>query len=182
MTELVLTAVGPDRPGLVDELSGALLGAGANVADSRMINLRGQFAMIVMIEVGESNDIDAVRRNLAAAGNDIGLSVTLAPHIAGLTRDDDDGAAPGQGVPYRLKTSAMDQPGMVHRITHELHSYGVNIEELQTRLQPGSYSGTPLFSMEMCMTVPGTVSIHKLREKVEKLCESLNCDVEIHSV
>ena len=33
---LVLTAVGPDRPGLVSEISSMVHGAGANLEDSRM--------------------------------------------------------------------------------------------------------------------------------------------------
>ena len=31
--ELIITAVGPDRPGLVDQMSGLLLGAGGNIAE-----------------------------------------------------------------------------------------------------------------------------------------------------
>ena len=48
MSAWVITAVGPDRPGLVQTLTSALLEASGNVADSRMINLRGQFALILL--------------------------------------------------------------------------------------------------------------------------------------
>jgi glycine cleavage system transcriptional repressor len=43
----ILTATGPDRPGLVDEVSQFLFECGANIEDSRMVNLRGHFAMVV---------------------------------------------------------------------------------------------------------------------------------------
>ncbi|MCX5660327.1 MAG: hypothetical protein NTW19_11480 [Planctomycetota bacterium] len=171
MAEIVITAVGPDRPGLVNELSGFLLEAGANIADSRMVNLRGQFAVLLLIE---ANDAEAqnIRHGVVAAGSKIGLHVTLGP-------DAPPAGRAGGGVPFRLRTYAMDQPGIVHRLTHLLHRRGVNIEELQTRLQPGSYTGTPLFTMEMRLTVPTGVAVKQLRTELEELCGSLNCDVDL---
>ncbi len=46
---LVLTAVGPDRPGLVSEISSLVLAAGANLEDSRMAILGGEFALLVLV-------------------------------------------------------------------------------------------------------------------------------------
>jgi glycine cleavage system transcriptional repressor len=40
MPQMIITAVGPDRPGIVGELTGELHSAGANILDSRMVNLR----------------------------------------------------------------------------------------------------------------------------------------------
>lgn len=171
MAEIVITAVGPDRPGLVNDLSGYLLDAGGNIADSRMVNLRGQFAVLLLVE---ANDAEAanIRRGVVAAGARFGLHVTLGPDAPPAGRLD-------SGVPFRLRTYAMDQPGIVHRLTHLLHRRGVNIEELQTRLQPGSYTGTPLFTMEMRLTVPTSVPVKQLRTELEELCGSLNCDVDL---
>lgn len=49
MTHAILTAIGADRPGLVDEVSEFIFARGGNIEDSRMVNLRGQFAMMVLI-------------------------------------------------------------------------------------------------------------------------------------
>ncbi len=50
---LVLTAVGPDRPGLVSEISSMVLSAGANLEDSRMAILGGEFALLVLVSGDE---------------------------------------------------------------------------------------------------------------------------------
>jgi len=171
MPQLVLTAIGLDRPGLVDQLSKFLLDAGGNVADARMVNLRGQFAVLMLVDA-EDTAVAAIRRDAGAAGQRIGLSISLVDQ-AGVRH------APPAGIPYRLKTYAMDQPGIVHRITHVLHRQRVNIEELQTRLEAGAYSGTPLFTMELRLTVPTDVSINALRRELESLCEALNCDLDL---
>src|SRR5437660_12874039 len=49
MTYAIFTAIGSDRPGLVDQVSQFLFDRGGNIQDSRMGNLRGQFAMIVPV-------------------------------------------------------------------------------------------------------------------------------------
>ena len=172
MKQLVITAVGPDRPGLVDELTGYIEDAGGNLADSRMMNLRGQFALIVQVEAKDKATGRAIADGAPAAGEKIGLHVSAVP-------DEDGHAEAPTGLVFLVRTYAMDQPGIVHRITHLLHGCGVNIEELQTRLEPGSYDGAPKFAMELCMTAPTGLSIKSLRRQLEELCDSLNCNLEI---
>ena len=171
--ELVITAVGPDRPGIASDFTGQVHAAGANLADTRMVNLRGQFALIALVE-GTSAVLDDVKKRLTEAGPRIGLAIgfsTPAPREA----------APAQreGVPFRLKTYSIDQPGIVHRITSYLREHGVNVEELVTRLESAPFMGTPVFTMEIVMLVPKNVSVKGLRHALEELGDQLNCDVDI---
>ena len=84
-----------------------------------------------------------------------------------------------EGVPFRLKTYSMDQPGIVHRITSYLREHAVNVEELVTRLESAPFMGTPVFTMEILMLVPKNVSVKALRHALEALGDELNCDVDI---
>jgi glycine cleavage system transcriptional repressor len=176
MQELVITAVGPDRPGLIGKLTAPLFEAGVNVADSRMVNLRGQFAVILLAEVPERT-LDTVQEKLLTVAESLGLGLTFRGNQA-----QEDKWPTTVGVPYRLRTYAMDQPGLVHRITDLLQRHAINVEELETRSHPRPETGAPLFSMELLMTVPGTVPVKKLRTELESLCDELNCDVEIQPV
>ncbi|MGD0769134.1 MAG: ACT domain-containing protein [Tepidisphaeraceae bacterium] len=54
MSQLIITAVGPDRPGIVGELTAHLHAGGANILDSRMVNLRGEFAMLILLEAADA--------------------------------------------------------------------------------------------------------------------------------
>jgi glycine cleavage system transcriptional repressor len=173
MQELVITAIGPDRPGLVGKLTAPLYEAAANVADSRMVNLRGQFAVILLAEVPEKR-VEAIQEQLLGVAESLGLTLTFRGHEA-----QEDKWPTTVGVPFRLRTYAMDQPGLVHRITDLLQRYGINVEELETRSQPRPETGAPLFSMELLMTVPSTVQIKNVRNELETLCDELNCDVDL---
>ncbi|MEX0774639.1 MAG: ACT domain-containing protein [Phycisphaeraceae bacterium] len=170
MPELIITAVGPDRPGLVGELTGRVHAQHGNIADSRMVNLRGQFAIIMLVQ-GDAEALTSIQTDLAAASADMGLTVTVTPQTA-----------PRQsvkGVPYRLKTYSMDQPGIVHRVSDLLRAHGVNIEEAQTRLESAPFAGEPLFTMDMRLTVPAKTPVRQLRSELEQLCDQLNCDVDL---
>jgi len=172
MTQYIISAVGPDRPGLVGELTGHLHSAGANLLDSRMVNLRGQFALVLLMECPESVAA-AVSRSLPQAAEKLGLRLDLTPHVLA------EGVEAVHGIPMRLKTYSLDQPGIVHRVTHLLQAHGVNIEELTTRQESAAFAGTPLFLMEIRMTVPPGVAVRKLRAELESLCDQLNCDVDL---
>lgn len=170
MSQLVITAVGPDKPGLVGELSGHLHAAGANILDSRMVNLRGQFAVIVLVEA-DDGPLAQLRDSLPAAGKTMGLAISTT------------GAAAAKpvvsGVPYKLKTYSMDQPGIVHRVTEVLRKHGVNIEDLSARQESAAFAGTPLFILEMHVTVPANVAVRGLRNELETACAAMNCDLDM---
>src|SRR5438105_10988345 len=170
MAQLIITAVGPDRPGIVGELTGHLHSAGGNILDSRMVNLRGQFAIVLLIEIPE-DAAARITRDLPGCGRQIGLSLA----ITGQT------TAPKhlQGLSYRLKTYSSDQPGIVARLTNLLRTHGVNIEELSAWQENAAFAGTPIFLTEMRLTVPPTVPLRKLRSDLETLCNELNCDVDL---
>ena len=68
-THLVLTVIGPDRPGLVSALSNTIAAGGGNWLDSRMANLAGQFAGILLLDV-ESDRADGLQSRAPAAGRD----------------------------------------------------------------------------------------------------------------
>jgi glycine cleavage system transcriptional repressor len=172
MAQLILTAVGNDRPGLVGELTGHLHSAGANILDTRMVNLRGRFAVLILLEAPE---LEPIKRNFPAAADRMGLSVHMTEHGVGKGGP----PKPGGGMPFRLKTYSLDQPGLVHRVTEVLRDYGVNIEDLTARQESTAFAGESLFIMDLKLTVPATAAIRKLRADLESVCEKVNADLDL---
>ena len=197
MAELVITAVGSDRPGLVGKLTGRLMQMKVNIADSRMVNLRGRFAILLLVEADDTA-LETLRLELPAIGEEVGLQIessSQTKHLLGNTAVNQEehpsrttqtqksvipvsAGVSLSGVPYRLRTYSLDQPGIVHRVTNLLYQHGVNIEELATRLESAPFAGTPLFTMDIRVTVPVAVSIKQLRQELETLCDTLNCDLD----
>lgn len=171
MAQLIITAVGPDRPGIVGELTAHLHGRGANLLDSRMVNLRGQFAMIILFEAGE-DAAKALSRDLVDVGRGMGLALSVTPQDAAAK-------STAEGLRFKLKTYSLDQPGIVAKLSGVLREHGVNIEELSAWQESAAFAGSPIFMTEMQLTVPPGVPVRQLRGELESLCNQLNCDVDL---
>lgn len=174
MSQLIITALGNDRPGLVAELTRAIHELGANLADSRMVNLRGHFAMLVLVD-GPEATLLKLRGALEGRRAELGLHL----EVRSVTPAEKTSRA---SVPYRLKSYSMDQPGIVAKITDVLRLHAVNIEELETRVESAPFAGTPLFLLEAVITVPTGVSVRKLRDELAMLGDSIGCDIDLDAV
>src|SRR4029453_8195453 len=141
MVQLVITAIGPDRPGIVGELTAHLHAVGGNILDSRMVNLRGEFAIMILLEVADAAAAKKLAGELPGVGSKMNLQLSVTPQEAAPRGRD--------GIPYRLKTYSMDQPGIVARLTGVLRGLGVNIEELTARQESAAFAGSPLFVTEI---------------------------------
>lgn len=167
----VLTAVGDDHPGLVDEVTRYITERGGNVEDSRMVNLRGQFAMMLLI-AGDDRAMSRLQDDLGALRGESGLHAELRPAHAGT-------APPVPALPFRLNTWAMDHPGLMQSVSHLLGQMGVNIESADSSLRPAPYTNAPLFEMELVVSVPQTTPVADLREALGGLCDEMNIDWQL---
>jgi glycine cleavage system transcriptional repressor len=164
----VLTAIGADRPGLVDEVSRFIVERGGNLEDSRMVNLHGQFAMMILV-AGPEETMVRMRDELSE------LERVSAVHAQIVAADAERGGV-AAALPFRLQTWAMDHPGLLQAVSHLLSSMGANIESVQTSLQGAPMTGTPVFSMEIIVSVPATAAIAELRTALGRLCDDQNMD------
>ena len=170
MAQLIISAVGPDRPGIVGELTGHLHSIGGNILDSRMVNFRGEFALMVLLELPDAAAAQ-LSKELPRLGESMRLSLSLTPQ--------EQRPPAVAGLRYQLKTYSMDQPGIVAKLTNLLRQHGVNIEDLVAHQESAAFAGSPLFTTEIQMTVPPSVPLRKLRDELEALCNELNCDVDL---
>jgi glycine cleavage system transcriptional repressor len=163
----VISALGNDRPGIVNQLSKTILDCGCNIENSRMTVLGGEFAVILMVS-GHWGAITRLERQLTVVGEKLGLTI-LARHT-----ELRDGAK--DMLPYTVDVVAMDHPGIVHDVADFFASREVNIEEMSTWIYPAAHTGTPMFSLNMTLSIPGGIHIGRLRDEFTAFCDNLNLD------
>ena len=164
---LVITAIGPDQPGIVEAISEAGRRAGANWAGSRMANLAGQFAGIVHFEVAETQvpKLEEALRALEARG----LRIAIARGQA---------ATPTQRARLvHLDLVGHDRPGIVHELSENLASRGVSIEELHTQVTSAAMSGGSLFKVRARLAVPPSLRDDELKRALESLANEMMVEV-----
>jgi methionyl-tRNA formyltransferase len=169
-TSLVVTAIGADRPGIVNMLSERARGFGANWAGSRMASLGSQFAGMVHFDVAQRNAdaLTTALRGLEASG----LRVVIA-------RSDAAPVAPGQRR-VSLELSGPDRPGIVQDLSADLSARGISIEELITDVaRVGATAASHQFTVKAILAVPEALSIDSLRTLLESLAESMMVDIAL---
>lgn len=172
---LVLSGLGPDRPGLVAEVTEYLTTRGANVEDSRMAVLGGEFGVLVLVS-GEPAEIEAIERDRARLGEKTGLELLLRR-----TKSPEDHRR-AASVPCLVTAEALDHEGIVHAVSRALHGAGVNIISLETSAYEAPVTGSPLFRMEARVDLPPMVTVGKLRKAMDVVAEAENLDIEVRSL
>jgi len=167
---LVISALGKDRPGIVNQLSRAILDAGCNIEDSRMTVLGGEFALMLLVS-GVWNAIAKLESQAKALEKKLELTV--------VTHATETRAVKTAMVPYIVDVVSMDHPGIVHEIAEFFSTRNINIEDLSTWTYAAAHTGTPMFSMNMTISVPAAVNIGQLRDEFTRFCDSLNLDASI---
>jgi glycine cleavage system regulatory protein len=172
-TTLIVSVIGPDRPGLIEQLSSVIVAASGNWEGSRMIRLAGQFSGMVQVVIAEES-IPAFHEALAVLES-AGLQTRV--HRAS---DDDTSAATGQAL--ALEVVGQDRQGIVSAISGTLARLGVNVIELATDCSQAPWSGERLFKTNAKLVVPTGLDSDTLREQIESIAPDLMVEVKSEPV
>jgi len=168
-SDLVLTLIGPDRPGLVEEVASVVSGEGGNWLESRMAHLAGKFAGILRVEV-PTTQRDRLEKALAALESK-GLRI-----VVGASAESPAGE-PRQTM--NLELVGLDRPGLVREVSRLLASQAINVEELSTDRSSAPMSAEPIFRAVARVNVPAGVNVVELRQSLERLAGDLMVEIQL---
>ncbi len=124
--KLLLTVVGRDRPGIIEEITRCVVRHSGNVEESRSTRLSGQFAAFLLVSV----PAEAMERFLEAIAGQDGDDLSVSSRLLS-----DPGAGPSGLVPYILEVDGADHEGIIHQVASLLAPKGINIAEMRTSEQ-----------------------------------------------
>ena len=171
--QLVISAVGKDSPGIVDNLSRRLLDSGCNIVDSRMTVLGGEFAILLLID-GNWNNIAKLESLIPSLEKRLDMTIISRRTEPRQTRRD--------LLPYGIEVVSLDQPGIVHNLARFFSSRNINIQEMATTSYSAAHTGTPMFSVNITVDIPADMQISALREEFMDFCDQLNLDAVMEPV
>jgi glycine cleavage system transcriptional repressor len=164
MHELTITAIGRDRPGIVAGVTKVLFELGCNLADCSMTLLRGQFAMIMLLEAPDEVGTEDLNQALRKPGDEFDLSIVV--------REASSDAGPPPVRPYVVSVYGADHPGIVYRITSELASRGVNVTDLLSRI-----AGEGIYMMVLDVSLPEDLDPEKLAQDLRGISEEVGVEL-----
>jgi glycine cleavage system transcriptional repressor len=166
----VVRAIGSDRIGVVDDVSEVVELTACNIEESKMSVLGGEFAVMMLVS-GTESAIDTLMNYDFKNGDlkDFTVDVirTKEPPTSRL------------GVPYVIETVSLDSPGIVHAVTALLARENISVEELETETTPAPFTGSPLFTLRIRITLPGPKRAAQLKEILQRLALDRDLDISV---
>lgn len=170
-SQLLVTATGEDRPGIVARISEVLVFHGANLEESRMALLGGEFAAIMLVTV-EADRVDA----LTGALSDLqGEAITISTkRTSPLSPDRFRGYSSCE-----LTVNGADHEGIVFRVARFLQDRSVNIQSMESDVVNAPVTGTPLFCMRATLNVPPSLSVSELKKNLSAIGDEESVEIEV---
>ena len=170
MKRFALTAIGPDRPGIIAAVTKALFEHDCNIEDSSMTSIEDEFSIILIMSVPSGGD--AAR--LEAGLRDIERSMGLSIHFKELGDRGKEGP-PGN---YLITLHGADKAGIVYKTTELLARMEVNITDLETKV----IGPPPVYLMLIEAYIPEDANISLLEEELSALERALGVTISIKPI
>jgi glycine cleavage system transcriptional repressor len=170
---IVLSAIGTDRTGVVQDIAKVVLACGGNIEESRMTTLGAEFATLMLVS-GNWHTLDKLERGLEKLGKDDNLTVTIRKTDARPTKDD--------RMPYAVDVVSLDTPGIVFSLASFFASRDIEIADVATRRYAAAHTGAPMFAVQLAVNIPSAVNLAQLRDEFLELCDHLNLDAILEPV
>jgi len=167
---LVITALGKDRPGIVNDLTQAILDCECNIADSSMMVLGGEFSIMLLV-TGKWNTIARLEETLPNLQDKLELTLHF--------KRTENRQYGDNLLPYAVDVISIDHPGIVHHLANFFSTRKINIEELSTSSYSAAHTGTQMFAAHLEVGIPSETSIAELRDEFMEFCDSMNLDAVI---
>jgi glycine cleavage system transcriptional repressor len=172
---LAISALGPDRPGLVADVTRYLHARGGNIEDSRMAILGGEFGLLILVS-GSAAQLASIAGEL----DELQKVTGLVAHARATKSPEEHRKA--TVLPCLVTAEALDREGIVRAVAAALHAVGVNIVSLETSSYNAPVSGSPLFRLQARVDVPRGVTIAQVRGALEEVARTEAIDVEVKSL
>ena len=168
MKHVIIKGIGPDKPGIVANISGMVTSNNGNIEESRMIRLGSEFSIIMMIAIPKefennlSNDLETID----------GIQFYLT----------ETNKLPNLDFPtHVLNLTGGDTEGIVHKMTDVLTSMGANIIEITTDTKNAPITGSTVFEMTARMNLDNCEE-DELVNKLKFLESKLGLSISLNRV
>jgi len=169
LKNLIITATGFDRPGIVSEISGIITTHGGNVEESRMSKMGSDFAIIMLITVSKDWE-ESLEVALQALKN---LTITTKYTEA---------YKPSDSNKYQIDLKGADNEGIVKVLSEFLADKSINIIEMNSHISPAPVTGTPLFNLNSIISIPEDITIEEVNVDLEEISQKLGVEIMLHEL
>jgi len=170
---LVITALGADRPGIVNTITRHVSSCGCNIEDSRLAMLGDEFTFIMLLS-GSWNAITLIESTLPLKGAELDLLIVMKRTTA----------RPRPALPSTVwvQVEVPDSPHIIERFTGLFDAHEMNIAELVSRTQANEQDASAQLFIQITAHSPASQNASNIEQAFKALCTELNAQGSINVV
>lgn len=159
---LVITAVGRDRPDIVNQLTRHVSDCGCNIVDSRLALYGAEFTLIMLLS-GHWNAITRVETTLPLKSQELEL-VTVVKRTTQHER-------PQYKSRANLHIRIPDTSGIIRQFTQFISDHGLSLASLRSELDHN------ILELDMVVFIPeGDIKQEDIEQRFAQLCQKLGTE------
>ncbi|ACR68407.1 glycine cleavage system transcriptional repressor [Edwardsiella ictaluri] len=170
---LVITALGADRSGIVNNITRHVSSCGCNIEDSRLAMLGEEFTFIMLLS-GSWNAITLIESTLPLKGVEMDLLIVMKRTTWH--------ERPTMPATVWVQVEVKDSPHIIERFTDLFDSQRMNIAELVSRTQTREGSDEQQLYIQITAHSPASQDPTLIERAFNQLCLELNAQGSINVV
>ncbi len=164
--QYVMSIMAVNRVGILAALSTALDELRGSFVDVSQAVMRRYFTMIIAVEFPDDRDpaviVEHIRDVCRPFGGVVSLKDPADDELEGLEDLEPDEE---RGVPYLLRITGQDHPGVLRRVSHRLAQEGIDVTDLYGLRDDAAHSFVTCLQLE----IPAGVEIAELQRDLAQL-------------
>lgn len=168
-----MTAFGPDRVGIVADVTRLLYENGCNLEDTAMNLLADEFTLNLLFSCTK----DTIEEQLLQECRRLEREKGISAFVRSLPPPEKKSS---QGtITCSLHIEGLDQAGIVYKTSAFLAEKKLNIVHLKSTAQASPESGAIVYRMDIDIQVPKDFSVEQLEDEITALADELQVDINI---
>jgi len=168
-TSFIVTFIGDDRPGLVEQLASVIESNRGNWLESRLSQLGGKFAGLVLVSLPEESagQLEAELKAMSASGLSVRVTAASSTPVATTGRS------------ITLTVIGPDRLGIVREISRALAQRQVNVVEMDSHVSSAPMSAEQLFRSRIDAEIPEQLDLDDLQESLDEIADTMTLEIEL---
>jgi glycine cleavage system transcriptional repressor len=172
MPKVIISVIGPDRPGIIAAATKAMLEFECNIENVSQTILQGQFSGIFIASIPSGDMIEKLCQELASTLNALDLHVTVLP-----LKEQEQDQRFVNAEPFIVTTKGPDRKGLVAGITEVMARHCANVTHLQAVFKGGDDPDANI--MIYGIDLPSSVDFNEFEADLTKRADSLALTISI---
>jgi len=165
----IVSFIGNDRTGLVEEVAETIRGHGGNWLESQLSHLEGKFAGLILIDLpsAEASALEHGLTNLPSGRASVRVTSVVGNALA-------------SSANQSLELMGPDRQGIVKEISRALSDVDINIVAMDSSVENAAFTGEPMFKAKLEVSIPSGVDLAQLQDRLDSIADAMMLEIDLH--